>query len=229
MSDPNLPTRPQFPRINKHVRLIRRAHEHYMRVRGQSRFPALPYWKMLKPGKAVFPVPVEPNRAPTKPVIEAYAYPPGQVPLGDQARLTDYPQPPDELSVEPSEMTVVDAFGEAEWDKKKFKAFLCPAFVKYQHSATLTKFGKVVKTEGEIHISRFVLESIGLEPDSGDLFQWEGKLRVVVDAINRYGYIGTSDYWTWIKCPYVDFWGDSSDLTLPDIPDIEPPSLVDEQ
>jgi hypothetical protein len=227
--DPELQTRPQFPSLNKHIRFVREAHEHYMRVRGEARFPPLPYWKLLTEDLPVAPVPIEPQRAPTAPLTEASDFPPGEVPLSDDLNLLAYPQPPAELHEVVNERTIVDPFGEAEWDRREFKAFVCPAFVKAEHSATLTKFGRVQKTEGEIHVSRFVLERIGLEPRSGDLFQWDGQLRVVVDAFDKYGRIGTSDYWTWLKVPYVDFHGDSSDLTLPGLPAVEVPDLPDEQ
>lgn len=229
LSDIGLNTRPQFPSFNKMLRLARNAHRHYMQVSGQAKFPPLPYWKLLKPETPVAPVPIDVHRAPTATPVEAFNYPKGQVPLSDPLTLINYPQPPDELHETPTETTVVDVFGEAEWDRMRFKSFVCPAFVKVQHTAQLTKFGKVVKTEGDVHISRFILELIGLEPGSGDLFQWDGKLRIIAEAIERYGYVGTTDYWTWLKCPYLDFHGDSSNLNLPALPSIEVPALPDEQ
>lgn len=230
MPDPELRTRPQFPRINKFVRLYRQAHRHYMQVKGRAKFPPIPYWKLIHSGTPSAPVPIDVQRAPTEIVAEAFDYPVGtDVPLTNEQKLVDYPQPPDEAREVPTEETVVSAFREAEWDKMRFKAFVCPAYVKFEHTAQLTKFGKVVKTEGTIHVSRFILEQIALEPASGDLFQWDGKLRIVVDAIKRYGYVGNTDYWTWIECPYVDFDGDSSNLNLPSLPDAEVPEIPDEQ
>lgn len=229
MPDSTLQTRPQFPSLNKHIRLSRQVHEHYMQKAGQAKFPPLPYWKLLAEDDAIAPVPVEPHRAPTVPINEASDHPPNEVPFTDKLTLVGYPQPPEELHKPETRRTIVDAFGEAEWDKREFKAFVCPAYVKVTHSAVLTKFGRVQKTEGEIHVSRFVLESIALEPGPKDLFQWDGKLRVIVDAFEKYAYIGTSDYWTWIKIPYTDFHGDSSNLLLPVLPNVDVPKLPDEQ
>lgn len=229
MPDPTLQTRPQFPSFNKHIRLTRQAHEHYIQLKGEAKFPTLPYWKLLDEDQPVAPVPIDPHRAPTVLVTEASDFPPNEVPLDDSLTLVGYPQPPEELHKPETRKTLVDVFGEAEWDRREFKPFACPAFVKVTHSAVLTKFGRVQKTTGEIHVSRFVLESIGLEPGPKDLFQWSGKLRVVIDAFDLYGYIGTSDYWTWMKIPYEDFHGDSSNLTLPVLPDVEIPPLPDEQ
>lgn len=222
-------TRPQFPSINKFIRLTRKAHHSYMVTRGQAKFPPLPYWKLLHSDAPVVPVPIEPLRAPTKLSVEAFDYAYNEVPMTDDMKLRDYPQPPLSAHTEPSETTVVSAFKEAEWDAMRFKAFVVPAYVKVQYSAALTKFGKVIKADGELHISRFILEEIGLEPNSGDIFQWDGKLRVITEASVLYSYIGTSDFWTWIKCPYVDFTGDSSNLDLPSLPSIEVPDLADEQ
>lgn len=228
MSEP-LQTRPQFPRLNKFIRFYRNAHQNYIKARGRGKFPTLPYWKLLKPDNPVAPVPVDPIRAPTVPVPEVSDFPPGQVELSDDLTLVGYPQPPAELHQPVQEATIVDEFGEAEWDKRRFKVFGCPAYVKVEHKAELTKFGRVVKTEGQIHVSRFILEELGLQPSAGDLFQWDGKLRHVVDAFEEYAYIGTSDYWTWLRIPYLDFHGDSSNLELPPLPEADIPTLVDEQ
>jgi hypothetical protein len=200
-----------------------------MQVSGQAKFPPLPYWKILTEFNPVAPVPIDLTRAPTVPVTEASDFPPNRVPFSDNLNLVAYPQPPEELHEPVPERTVVDPFGEAEWDRRKFKAFVCPAFVKAEQSAVLTKHGRVQKTEGTIEVSRFILEQIGLEPRSGDLFQWDGQLRVVVEASDKYGRIGTSDYWTWLRIPYVDFHGDSSNLELPSLPEADVPELPDEQ
>lgn len=226
----DIDTRPQFPSINKYIRLVRKSHKHYMQVKGQAKFPPLPYWKLLHQGTPTAPVPIEPMRAPTKLVVEAFDYAVGEdVPLTEDLKLVDYPQPPDDTRVVPNETTIVSAFNEAEWSAMRFKAFILPAFVKYVHSAQLTKFGKVIKTDGELHVSRFILEHIALEPQSGDLFQWGGKLRMVTEAIEMYSYIGTSDYWTWLKIHYIDFTGDSSNLNLPGLPNVVVPEIPDEQ
>lgn len=222
-------TRPQFPALNKYSRFLRAAHESYMLRAGVARFPPIPWWKLLTPYRPDAPVPIDPQRSPAAPVVEASDYPVGKVPVSDPLTLVGYPQPPKDLHVPSPSRTVVDKFGEAEWDKKKFRAFVCPAFVKVEHKAVLTKFGRAQMSQGVVHISRFILEKIGLEPGAGDLFQWGGKLRQVIDAFELYGYIGTSDYWTWIKVPYEDFHGDSSNLELPKLEDIEIPKLPDNQ
>lgn len=229
MPDPTLQTRPQFPRINKAVRLYRKAIIHYMEKAGQAKFPPIPYWRLLVPTKPTAPVPVDPHRAPTVPVTEAADYPPNHVPLTDDLTLVGYPQPPERLHEPVQETTLVDAFGEAEWDKRKFRPFVCPAHVKIEHKAVLTKFGRVQTTTGTFHVSRFILEEIGLEPGPGDLFQWGGKLRQVIDAFKQYGYVASTDYWTWLEIPYDDFQGDSSNLELPVLEDVPVPELPDEQ
>lgn len=229
MSESSLQTRPQFPRLNKFIRFYRNAHRNYIFAQGRGKFPTLPYWKLLKPDHPTSPVPIDPIRAPTVPVPDVSDFPTNQVELSDDLTLVGYPQPPSELHQPTPEVTVVDEFGEAEYDKRKYKVFACPAFVKMDHTAVLTKHGRVQKTEGRIHVSRFILEEIGLQPSSGDLFQWDGKLRHVVDAYKEYGYIGSSDYWTWLEIPYEDFYGDSSNLELPSLDEADIPTLVDEQ
>jgi hypothetical protein len=228
VSDPDLQARPQFPSLNKYIRLARKAHRHFITL-NFSRFPTLPYWKLLTPTGPAAPVPINLSRAPTVPVTEASDFMEGGVPLLDDLNLVDYPQPPSELSEPVTERTIVDKFGEAEWDKRRYNPFLLPAMIKVEHSAILTKFGRVQKTTGSLHVSRFVLEELGLEPRSGDLFQWEGQLKNVMEADERYGYLGSSGYWTWIKMPFDDFHGDSSNLMLPVLPDTGKSVLRDDQ
>ena len=105
MSDSNLQTRPQFPRLNKFIRFYRKAHRHYMQVRGEAKFPTLPYWKLLSPAAPVAPVPIAPIRAPTVPVSEASDFPFGQVELSDDLTLVDYPPPPERLHEPVTETT----------------------------------------------------------------------------------------------------------------------------
>ena len=213
----NARTRPLFPLLNKYINVVRKVHYDYVYSRDRARFPYLPYWKLLVPGKPVSPVPVDPLRDPVSTIVEASDFAVNSVNLSSDLLMVGYPQPLPGANEVEEHTTEVTVFGEAEWDKMRFKAFSIPGYITVEHSAELTKFGMAIKTDGKLKFSRFILELTGLEPGAGDIFQWDNKLRIITEAYREYGYIGTSDYWTWLDLSYVDFTGDSSNLTLPDL------------
>ncbi len=210
----------QFPDFDKFIRLGREAIVEY----SKQRLTPIPVWKILKPGVPVSTFPLEPELPPTTDVVDVTTATDAELELSSKQKRRAYPEPPEELRRLTLDRTRVNIFQEAEHDQRKYLPFLVFGLVEDVQDISLTRFGTVHKHDGKLWISRWLLEEIGLLPESGDLFLFRHQLREVLDYKEEKR-LGATDYWTWLEVPYNDWHGDSSNLELPDLPENPVPAV----
>lgn len=210
----------QFPDIDKLIRLGREALVTY----SKERLAPIPVWKLVKPGHPTSPFPIEPELPPTVEFVDAVTATDEELELTSKQKRREYPEPSEEIRKLIANPSRPNIFSEAEHDQREYVPFLAFGLVDDEQTISLTRFGTVHVHDGTLWICRWLLEEIGLLPESGDLFQFRGQLREVLDY-KEARRIGGTDYWTWLEIPYNDWHGDSSNLELPALPDNPVPAV----